>query len=67
MRYQIGIIIAWMFTMPLAVLGDEGAKAESEITTVKIVLHPMAEPQPAWKYKLLPAFIDLKPGNGGVL
>ena len=66
MRYQMGIILASMFLMPGAVLGEEAARAESEIKTVKIVLHPMAEPQPALKYKLLPAFIDLKPGNAAV-
>jgi hypothetical protein len=66
MRYQIGIIIASMFLMPGVVSGEEAAKAESEIKTVKIVLHPMAEPRPALKYKLLPEFIDLKPGNAAV-
>jgi hypothetical protein len=66
MRYQIGIIIAWMFLMPAVVLGEDAAKQESKITTIKIVLHPMAEPRPALKYKLLPAFIDLKPGNAAV-
>lgn len=66
MRYQIGIIIAWMFSMPLMVIGEDAAKQESKITTIKIVLHPMAEPRPALKYKLLPAFIDLKPGNAAL-
>jgi hypothetical protein len=66
MKYQIGIIIACMFLMPTAVLGKDAAKAESEIKTVKIVLHPMSESQPAQKYKLLPPFIDLKPGNAAV-
>jgi hypothetical protein len=66
MRYRIGIIIACIISMPMAVLGEDAAKQESKITTVKIVLHPMAEPQPALKYKLLPAFIELKPGNAAV-
>ena len=63
MRYQIGVIIAALFLSPAAVFGEEAGRAESEIKTVKIVLHPMPEPRPALKYKLLPAFIDLKPGN----
>ncbi len=66
MRYQIGLIIAWMLAIPVAVLGEDAANQESKIKTVKITLHPMAEPQPALKYKLLPAFIDLKPGNAAV-
>ncbi|MGA2059419.1 MAG: hypothetical protein ABSG67_02975 [Thermoguttaceae bacterium] len=66
MKYQIGIIIAFLFLMPATVLGEDGLKQESKITTIKIVLHPMAEPRPALKYKLLPAFIDLKPGNAAV-
>ncbi len=66
MKYQIGIIIAAMFLIPRAVLGEEAAKAVSEIKTVKIVLHPMPEPRPALKYKLLPEFIDLRPGNAAV-
>jgi hypothetical protein len=59
-------IIIWIFLMPAAVLGEDAAKEQSEIKTVKITLHPMAEPSPALKYKLLPAFIDLKPGNAAV-
>jgi hypothetical protein len=66
MKCQIGIIIAFMFLTPMAVLGEDDSKQESKITTIKIVLHPMAEPQPALKYKLLPEFIDLKPGNAAV-
>jgi hypothetical protein len=67
MKFQTGIlIIAWMCLSPLAVLGEDASKEESKIKTVKITLHPMAEPRPALKYKLLPAFIDLKPGNAAV-
>lgn len=33
---------------------------------IKLTLHPMAEPQPALKYRLLPEFIDRKPGNAAV-
>jgi len=67
MKFQTGIfIIAWMCLLPLTVLGEDASKQESKIKTVKITLHPMAEPRPALKYKLLPAFIDLKPGNAAV-
>ena len=53
MRYQIGIIIASMFLMPAAVLGEDAAKVESEIKTVKIVLHPMPEPRPGAEIQTL--------------
>jgi hypothetical protein len=66
MKYQIGIIIACMLLIPGAIWGEDAAKSESKIKTVKIVLHPMAEPRPALKYKLLPPFIELKPGNAAV-
>ncbi|MGD0516570.1 MAG: hypothetical protein ABSA26_03460 [Thermoguttaceae bacterium] len=67
MKFQKGIFItAWMCLLPLTILGEDAAKEESKIKTVKITLHPMAEPSPALKYKLLPAFIDLKPGNAAV-
>ena len=36
----------------------------TEIT--KIILHPMAAPRPALKYRLLPPFGELKPGNAAV-
>ena len=37
-----------------------------EQKTIKIVLYPAAEPRPALKYQLLPAFLDLRPGNAAV-
>ncbi|MCC6127025.1 MAG: hypothetical protein IT426_18860 [Pirellulales bacterium] len=42
-------------------------KEPVEIPVVKIVLHPMGEPRPALRYRLLPPFLDLKPGNAAVL
>lgn len=67
MKYRIGICIAaWMFLIPLAAQGQDAAKEEAKIQTIKIVLHPMPEPRPALKYKLLPRFIDLKPGNAAL-
>jgi hypothetical protein len=66
MRIQIGIIIACLFLLPAAVLGQDAAKEESKVKTVKIMLHPMPEPRPALQYKLLPEFIELKPGNAAV-
>jgi len=46
-------------------LGAAIAKAE-ELEPAKITLHPAAEPTPALKYRLLPKFIDRKPGNAAV-
>jgi len=40
---------------------------EDEVPTVKLVLHPAAEPRPALKYLLLPPVIDRRPGNAAVL
>jgi len=41
------------------------AKAD-ESEPIKITLYPAAEPTPALKYRLLPKFIDRKPGNAAV-
>lgn len=35
--------------------------------TIKVVVRAAAEPVPALKYRLLPAFIDRRPGNAAVL
>lgn len=40
---------------------------EDKAPTVKLVLHPAAEPRPALKYLLLPPLIDQRPGNAAVL
>jgi hypothetical protein len=67
MKLHISVLVAALLVlMPWAAQGQSDGKAESEIKTTKIVLHPMAEPRPALKYKLLPAFIDLKPGNAAL-
>jgi hypothetical protein len=59
-------LIALMFSWPVSVVAAEAARDESPVKTVKIVLHPMGEPRPALKYKLLPSYIDLKPGNAAL-
>jgi hypothetical protein len=66
MKIRICAIIVCIFLMPAAVFGEESAKGQSGIKTVKIVLHPMPQPRPAMQYKLLPEYIDLKPGNAAV-
>jgi len=34
---------------------------------VKVTLHPMPEPRPALKHRLLPSLLDCRPGNAAVL
>jgi hypothetical protein len=66
MKSQFTIIMAALvFLMPTAVISEDAAK-ESGIPTVKITLHPMAEPRPVLRYKFLPSYIDRKPGNAAL-
>lgn len=54
----------------LAVIGpgsQSPAADQGGDPTVQIVLRAAAEPVPALKYRLLPAFIDRRPGNAAVL
>ncbi|MHC4398448.1 MAG: hypothetical protein ACYTG0_02075 [Planctomycetota bacterium] len=41
-------------------------KRDEDDKTVRLVLHPAAEPRPALKYQLLPEFLDMRPGNAAV-
>ena len=43
--------------------GKDGERRE----TVKLVLYPAPEPRPALRYRLLPAFMELRPGNAAVM
>ncbi len=47
--------------------GGTTAAEGDRAPTVKLVLHPAAEPRPALKYLLLPPLIDQRPGNAAVL
>ncbi len=62
---------AWYLLLAMAVLvaplslrvhGSE----DDEDPTIRLVLHPAAEPRPALKYQLLPGFLDRRPGNAAV-
>ena len=57
----IGCLVAVLFCWQGLCFADDGP----EIT--QMTLHPAAEPVPALKYKLLPGFIDKRPGNAAVL
>ena len=47
---------------------DGGKRSdEDKAPTVKLVLHPAAEPRPALKYHLFPPLVDRRPGNAAVL
>lgn len=47
--------------------GPTKPAAEELPPTVKLVLHPAAEPRPALRYQLLPPLVDRRPGNAAVL
>ncbi len=70
MRVYSGIIAALcIILMPSAVFGQGGTKAalpEEARKSVKVVLYPAPEPQPALKYQLLPPFPERRPGNAAV-
>src|SRR5688500_15841928 len=57
----------------LTVFAPIGAADEPETTagpkgsTVKLILHPAAEPKPALRYHLLPPLLNRKPGNAAVI
>jgi len=68
-------VIAGIFVMLAAVLSpaalsriaaEESPDTPEEQKTVKIVLYPAAEPQPALKYQLLPPLVERRPGNAAV-
>ena len=54
---------AWAQGAPAAKPPQE----KDEPATVKLVLHPAAEPRPAMKYLLYPPLADRRPGNAAVL
>ena len=52
---------------PLAAIGQTLHFSEtSDQQSLKVTLHPAAEPRPALKYQLLPTMPDLIPGNAAV-
>ncbi len=56
------IVLAAVSPLPLCAQSPvEPAKV------IKITLHPMAQPRPALKYRLLPSFLDCRPGNAAVM
>ncbi len=67
-RRRMGILIAlapWLIAGQLTCA--KVASAQPPVEEVKLVLHPVSEPQPALKYRLLPGVLDRKPGNAAVL
>ncbi|MGW8257489.1 MAG: hypothetical protein ACWGMZ_08395 [Thermoguttaceae bacterium] len=67
MKSFFGIFVTALLLLLLFSIQSAAAAAdESPIKTQKIVLYPMPEPRPALKYKFLPPFIDLKPGNAAL-
>lgn len=43
------------------------ASAQDEVTTVDFIVQPVSEPSPALKYRLLPTYLEEKPGNAAPL
>ncbi len=58
----------WQYSLVLfAIVGAAvTASADEPEEPTRIILHPAAEPTPVLKYRLLPEFIDRKPGNAAV-
>lgn len=59
-------VLLLMIITSAAMLLPASYAAAQQSEPVKITLHPMAEPVPALKYELLPAFINLRSGNAAV-
>ena len=53
------------FLMAIGLQGISHAK-ERELEITRMTIHPAALPSPAMKYRLLPDFIDKRPGNAAV-
>ncbi len=73
MRMRFGILLVFGAVLsPTAVFGQEsgssGVRNETpeEEKTVQLVLYPAPEPRPALTYKLLPPFLERRPGNAAV-
>jgi hypothetical protein len=65
-KYRVTVCLAaWLILLPFTIQAEDAPK-DSGIPTVKITLYPQAEPRPALKYKLLPTYLDRKPGNAAL-
>lgn len=52
--------------MAPATMESVGQASDEKDPTIQIVLHPMGEPRPALKYRLLPPFLSRRPGNAAI-
>ncbi len=65
MRYAWYLLLAMaVMVAPLSFLAH--GSEDDEDPTIRLVLHPAAEPRPALKYQLLPGLLDRHPGNAAV-
>ncbi len=65
MRYAWYLLLAMaVMVAPLSFLAH--GSEDDEDPTIRLVLHPAAEPRPALKYQLLPGLLDRRPGNAAV-
>lgn len=46
---------------------EQPPQSDQERPLIQLKIYPAAEPRPALRYRLLPALIDLRPGNAAVL
>ncbi len=66
MRRHFGVLLLTAVGMAAVPCSGQAADGEKD-PTIKIVLHPAAEPRPALRYQLLPPLIDRRPGNAALL
>ena len=67
-RSLLPLLIAFALSASLVhFLSPVRAADEDQVQTVKLVLHPAAEPREALKYPLLPPLLDCKPGNAAII
>jgi hypothetical protein len=64
--FQCLLLTLVVLAPSLAAIAGKAAE-EDKAPTVKLALHPAAEPRPALKYLLLPPVVDRRPGNAAVL
>ncbi len=62
-EWMVLLLAAGTVVVPKLALAQAAAKAPQPLNPTPLVLSPAAEPVPALKYRLLPSFADLNPGD----
>ena len=66
MRHRMSLMMVMMAVI-LAGAEQHAARADEEVPTKRLSVEPASEPVPALKYRLLPSFLEERPGNAALL